>query len=126
MKLLDLKDTVLNYLTDEFDLPLVDSILEVKKLHSHIDETKCDHQEFITLKSKFLKHLCRGHDLVAVIVFLFPRIARKHLNTKINPGGEIADNLFMAYDFAMFKTTSLYAEMLDWENANPPFRIFAG
>lgn len=116
---------ILDFLTADFDLALVDGILEVKRLHSHIDETKCDHQEFIALKSQYLKHLCHGHELVIVISFLFPKIARKHLHKKANPGGEIADNLFMAYDFTMFTTTSLYAAMLDWEKTNPPFRIFA-
>lgn len=115
---------VLNCLTEELYLPLDDSILEVKSIHPHIDETKCDHQEFVTLKAQYMKHLCHGHELVTVISVLFPRIVKKHLSKKANPGGEIADNLFMGYDFAMFKMTSLYAEMLDWERNNLPFKIF--
>lgn len=86
------------------------------------DESLVD--EFETLASTQRLHLCVGHDLIAIITELLPRIAdeiaARHAR---GMGGDLPDRLFLAFDLERFRTTQLYAMLLEWERNNTPWKV---
>lgn len=113
----------ISLLDSNYEMPLEGVIKSTKSRHAHIDESKCDFVEFETLFSTLKYYLCRGHDLIKLLEKLVGIIARKYWTEKVNPGGDIAEKLLLAFDAKVFRQTQLFISMKDWESRNQPFLI---
>jgi hypothetical protein len=113
---------LLNHLNENLELQLQNCLLELKALHPHIDEGKHNQQELEYLCLQFPTHLCTGHDLINILTHLFSKVTKRILQQKRNPG-DVADALFLAYEYPMFRKSTLYTSIRIWEGANVPFRV---
>ncbi len=74
--------------------------------------------------------LCRGKDAISLLAFLLPRhfkaVFERDISQKARnqtTGNELFRALRMAFEFAHFAVTKLYARIRAWEAANLPFYI---
>lgn len=114
---------LLKQLSSDCNLPFVISVQALSDLHPTIDKTKCSLKEYKRLYKTHSLHLCNGHELIYILTVIIPQIIKKHINKKINLGGEIRDRIFLAYDYLEFQTTKLYQAIRYWEKTHTPFFI---
>lgn len=98
-------------------------IIEISNIIGDIDISTCTQEHFDSMKSKYMYHLCNGHELITVLKELFPKVAKKHLAKKIYQNVTPDEGLFLAYEFSMFKKTDLYKSIKEWELNHKPFTI---
>ncbi len=84
--------------------------------------SRCQHINVNIIKSKLRTelsknydktHLCRGHDLVDILVLALRNTFGEY-NAKNIREGELGGSLRLAYDSSMFKTTKLYRDTSGW------------
>lgn len=72
-----------------------------------------------------LKEICCGHDLTAILAFIFwEYLHMKDDRKESYTPGHTERILYSSYDFDYFKKSSLYKDIVLWENDNQPFSIF--
>jgi hypothetical protein len=69
-----------------------------------------------------LRQLCCGHDFVEIICIGLRR-AIGSCDSRIAESGSAGSSLRLAYDSDDFRNTSLFAAIVDWEEANQPYIV---
>ncbi len=74
--------------------------------------------------------LCRGKDVIAIIVYILPCLFQSHFGTELPYSAketfqeiQLAKELRKAYKCDYFKRTSLCSCIRSWESANSPYKI---
>ncbi len=76
--------------------------------------------------------ICNGHTLVNILAVVLPRIMQDELGIVISDrlkaqtqSNELARSLRLAYEFAFFQSTQLFASIQKWEQANIPYKVLS-
>lgn len=77
-------------------------------------------------------NICQGHDLVlaleVVVIYVLKEFVGQELSEKarrsVNPA-KLDESLRLAYEFTFFKKTGLYSRLLEWQDSNSPYRLWA-
>ncbi len=69
-----------------------------------------------------LVELCCGHDVVQVLATALRRLLGQNNPSEVHPF-RLERSLRLAYEFAHFKLTQLFAQIIEWESRNAPFRV---
>jgi len=67
-------------------------------------------------------HLCCGHDILEVLRYGFAKKFASYSNTELKYF-DILKKLIMAYEYSFFIKTSLYENIIKWENINNPYQL---
>lgn len=117
-----------NKFKNNLDIDLVKIVQYFKTECSLIDELLCSSSEFDAMKKVYEKYLHNGHKLITVLTEIIPIVAIKYLKPrqKLSIGSHVARQLFLAYEYDLFKKTSLYHEIKSWESSNRNYKVWKG
>ena len=67
-------------------------------------------------------HVCRGHDLVAILSYLLREVMGNRRAKTVTP--DVLDSLLrLSYEYRFFRMTKLYGGIRGWETAHEGYRV---